>query len=127
MVQLLGMFSQVVTTVILVVISVIEVYLTDNGHLTIVTKLLSVEMSALEALMPVCTKVTVVVMKYMSIKAVLQAHSQPLGVVAVSTIVLVIWLVVLHTQSFQAAADQETETRPVQVVLVVGVPVDLSK
>ena len=127
MVQLLGMFSQVVTTVILVVISVIEVYLTDNGHLTIVTKLLSVEMSALEALMPVCTKVTVVVMKYMSIKAVLQAHSQPLGVVAVSTIVLVIWLVVLHTQSFQAVADQETETRPVQVVLVVGVPVDLSK
>jgi uncharacterized membrane protein len=84
-------------------------------------------MSALEALMPVCTKVTVVVMKFIMVKEVLQAHSQPLGAVAVSTIVTVVWLVVLHTQSFQAVADQETETHPVQVVLVVGVPVDLSK
>jgi hypothetical protein len=71
-----------------------------------------------------CSENMTVVLISRTDKVVLQAHSQPLGLVVVSITVRVITLVVLLTQSSLVEVVLETETPQVLVVSVDSVQVD---
>ena len=77
-----------------------------------------------EEYQPECSENMIVVLISRTDKVVLQAHSQPLGLAVVSNTVLVVLLVVLHTQSSLVEVVLETEMPLVLVVSVDSVQVD---
>ena len=122
--QHLGMFNLTVITATLVLCSVIEATGTLVGFLITVTKPLKVVMYVSEESKPECSENMTVVLISRTDKVALQAHSQPLGLAVISITVLVIWLVVLLTQSSLAEAVPQTEMPLVLVVSVDSVQVD---